>query len=77
MVDGARLLVYGWSFAVVGAAAGEVGLPWDLVAVATLSAFAGAFVGKRLLTKVTYTGLHWLVGILLLVVGVGMALGIV
>jgi uncharacterized membrane protein YfcA len=77
MVDGARLLVYGWSFAVVGAAAGEVGIPWDLVAVATLSAFAGAFVGKRLLTKVSYAGLHWLVGILLLVVGVGMALGIV
>jgi len=60
-----------------GAAGGRAEIPWPLVAVATLSAFAGAYLGKRLLPKVTYAGLHLLVGILLLVVGVGLAAGIV
>ncbi|MBW2272960.1 MAG: TSUP family transporter [Deltaproteobacteria bacterium] len=77
MVDGARLVVYGWSFAALSAAGNGVEIPWPLVAVATLSAFAGAFVGKRLLPKVSYAGLHRLVGILLLVVGIGLAAGIV
>jgi uncharacterized membrane protein YfcA len=77
LVDGARLAVYGTAFAVMGGAGGGVSIPWPLVAVATLSAFAGAWLGKRLLPKVTYAGLHLLVGILLLVVGLGLATGIV
>ena len=75
-VDGARLLVYGASFAAVGGAAGSRAVPWKLVGVATLCAFAGALLGKRLLPKVTVSALRTLVGVLLLVVGTALALGI-
>ena len=50
--------------------------PWPLVAVATLCAFAGALLGKRLLSKVTIQLLHFIVGGLLAVVGIALALGI-
>jgi uncharacterized membrane protein YfcA len=72
-VDGARLLVYGRAFVWLGGGGAEV--PWDWVAAATLSAFAGAWLGKRLLPKVTLAGLHWLVGWLLVLVGLGLATG--
>ena len=52
-------------------------IPWPMVATATLCAFAGAFLGKRLLGKVTVTGLHHLIGGLLLLVGAALALGVV
>lgn len=75
-VDAARLLVYGGSFLIVKNAAGADAIPWKLVLTATLCAFAGAFLGKRLLTKVTVSALHQLVGVLLLVVGLALSLGI-
>jgi uncharacterized membrane protein YfcA len=71
MVDAARLLVYGGSFALAGA-----GLPWGLVAAATASAFAGAWLGKRLLPSFTPAGLRQLVGALLVVLGLALALGV-
>jgi len=74
LVDGARLLVYGSAFLVWREA--SVPIPWGLVAVVTLAAFAGAFLGKRLLSKVTLAGLHLLIGVLLVVVGVALAAGI-
>ena len=58
LVDGARLLVYAGSFVLVGDTPQGEPIPWGLVAIATLSAFAGAFLGKRLLTKVSMKGLH-------------------
>jgi uncharacterized membrane protein YfcA len=76
LVDAARLLVYGWSLAVVGGAAGAAAIPWSLVGTATLCAFAGAYLGKRLLPKVTVAVLHLVLGTLLVVVGVALALGI-
>lgn len=74
LVDGVRLLVYGGAFVFVGASASVI--PWGLVAIVTLAAFLGAFLGKRLLSKVTLPGLQRLVGVLLLVVGAALALGI-
>ena len=74
LVDGARLLVYGSAFALRGEVA--TAIPWALVGGVTLSAFAGAFLGKRLLPKVSYGGLHLLVGALLVVVGVALATGV-
>ncbi|MBW2268345.1 MAG: TSUP family transporter [Deltaproteobacteria bacterium] len=74
LVDGARLLVYGAGFVLAGRAASAI--PWPLVATVTLAAFAGAFVGKRLLPKVTLAGLQRLVGGLLLFAGAALALGI-
>jgi uncharacterized membrane protein YfcA len=75
MVDAARLLVYGWSFANL-AGSGGAAIPWRLVATATLCAFAGAYLGKRLLPHVTLSALHVVVGGLLLVVGSALALGL-
>jgi uncharacterized membrane protein YfcA len=76
MVDGARLLVYGFAFVVLRGS-GATGIPWGLVAVVTAAAFAGAFAGKRLLPKVTFAVLHRVVGGLLVVVGVALGLGLV
>jgi len=74
MVDFARLLVYGASFYVVRADAvsGTAGL----VAAASLSAFAGAFLGTRLIKKVTMRAVQLVVGVMLIVAGVGMASGL-
>jgi uncharacterized membrane protein YfcA len=74
LVDGARLLVYGSAFALRGEVA--TAIPWALVGGVTVAAFAGAFLGKRLLPKVSYGGLHLLVGTLLVVVGVALATGV-
>lgn len=76
LVDAARLLVYGWALSGIGGSAASDAIPWRLVGFATASAFAGAYVGKRLLPKVTLGGLHLLVGGLLVVVGVALASGI-
>ncbi|MGB1697416.1 MAG: sulfite exporter TauE/SafE family protein [Thermoplasmatota archaeon] len=69
LVDVGRLLVYG-----VG------GLRPDdawLVATACVAAFAGAYIGKRLLGKVTIDQVRTLVGALLLVMGGAIAGGVV
>ena len=75
-VDAARLLIYGWTFMLLNDSSDARSLPWDLVVVATLSAFAGAYIGKRLLGKMTLDSLHQVVGWLLMVVGAGIALGL-
>jgi len=76
LVDAARLIVYGWSLAVVGGGVGAGAIPWNLVGMATLCAFAGAYLGKRLLPKVTVAALHLVLGALLVVVGVALSLGV-
>jgi uncharacterized membrane protein YfcA len=77
LVDAARLLVYGWSLVIIGDAAEKGSIPWSLVATATLCAFAGAYLGKRLLPKVTVASLHIFVGLLLVVVGIALSVGFV
>jgi uncharacterized membrane protein YfcA len=74
MVDAARLLVYGWSLALLRGSSGEI--PWKLVAVVTLAAFAGAVLGRRLLPKVTLGRLHLVIGVLLAMVGIALATGV-
>ena len=76
LVDATRLLVY-------GAAAWErhfapLTAPGTVLAVTvgTLCGFAGAFLGARFFTKVTMTGLKWIVGVSLVVVGAGLATGV-
>jgi len=76
LVDAARLIVYGMALSGAVGAAPRDPIPWALVGFATLSAFAGAYLGKRLLPKLTFEGVQLLVGLLLLVVGVALALGI-
>ncbi|HSR36204.1 MAG TPA: TSUP family transporter [Desulfurivibrionaceae bacterium] len=75
IVDCARLLVYGQGFyakTFTGAAA--LG---PLVGAATVAAFLGALVGRRLLKKMTLATLHRLVGTLLVMVGLGLASGLI
>lgn len=72
-VDAARLVVYGGAF--VGA--DGVAVPWSLVGTTTLCAFAGAWLGKRLLPKVTVAALRGLVAVLLLGIGAGLAAGLI
>ena len=74
LVDGARLAIYGATF--LHASNSGAGIPWPLVASVTAAAFAGSFIGKRLLKKVSLRGVHRVVGALLLVVGAALALGI-
>jgi uncharacterized membrane protein YfcA len=62
IVDVSRLLVYCIDFDGIG----EI---WGLVFVATLTAFWGAFIGERLIKKITFRTLQLVVGIMLMSVG--------
>jgi uncharacterized protein len=72
LVDFTRLSVYGSHFSQGG---GSENLP--LVATATLSAFLGAFIGNRLMKKVTMRAIQILVAIMLLGIAVGLGLGFI
>lgn len=72
MVDVARLLVYGKGFL----AAPQV-IDWYAVMAASLAAFVGAYLGKRLLQKVTIKLIHVLVSLLLVFVAVSLILGLI
>jgi uncharacterized membrane protein YfcA len=72
MVDAARMLVYG---ADIASQATQV--QWPLLTAASLSAFAGAWLGARVLQKVTLRTVQLSVSALLLVVGVGLAGGLI
>ena len=51
-------------------------MDWLAVGIATIFAFAGAFIGARLITKLTIAAVQRIVSGLFLVVGVGLILGI-
>jgi hypothetical protein len=74
IVDVARTFVYGMSFYTSRFA--EIDGLWPLVLAATLAAFIGAFMGTRLLKKITYGAIQLIVGIMLVVIGLGMATGL-
>jgi hypothetical protein len=74
IVDVSRLFVYGITF-YTGSVV-EVGNIWGLVTVATLAAFLGSFLGTRLVQKMTIRAIQIIVGIMLIVVGTGMATGL-
>ncbi len=75
LVDAVRLLVYGAAFHSGGWAAlqGEEG---TLVIAATLAAFAGAWLGKRLLRKVSLRFVQLLVAGMMALIGGGLAVGL-
>jgi len=69
-VDLSRLSVYGFHFT-----GGQQDINWLLVASACISAFVGAYFGKKLLTKVTIGVVQKLVSLLLIVIGLGLITG--
>jgi uncharacterized membrane protein YfcA len=72
MVDMSRMLIYGWGMS------GEYqAINWSLVLAACLSAFAGAFIGTRLLNKLTIRSIQVMVSILLVLVALGLITGFV
>ncbi len=75
IVDIVRLIVYSTSFYTSNFAliTGELRL---LVLIAIAFAFIGSFFGARLVKKVTFTAIQLIVGIMLLVVGTGLAAGL-
>ena len=76
MVDASRLLIYGAAFFAGRMAGVSTRSQWALVGVATISAFGGALLGRRLLTKVTVGMVRMITGCLLLLIGAGMASGL-
>lgn len=75
IVDAVRLLVYGAGVLGehVARSAGIVGP----VAVATVCAFAGSYLGKRVLRKVTLRAVQLIVASAMLLIGMALALGLV
>lgn len=71
-VDIARLSVYTSKFY-----SPDITNEIPYLAVAVLSAFMGAYIGRQALQKITLENIHLMVGVLLIVVGVGMATGII
>ncbi|MBF0257915.1 MAG: sulfite exporter TauE/SafE family protein [Desulfamplus sp.] len=72
MVDLSRMIIYGWDAVVSGKS-----VEWTLVSVAAISAFVGAFVGVRLMKKMTIRSIQILVSALLIIVAVGMISGLI
>lgn len=76
IVDSVRILIYGWtlytekfSFALSSEMEG-------ILIAASLTAFAGAFIGTKLMDKITFKTIQILVGSLLLILGFAIAIGI-
>jgi len=74
-VDLVRLLVYGAAFYTVSFTQID-GNIWRLVLLGILFAFIGSFVGARLVKKITLRSVQYIVGVMLVVVGVGLATGL-
>jgi uncharacterized membrane protein YfcA len=74
IVDVARLLIYGLSFYTMKIS--QVESMGGIIIAAIIAAFAGSFVGARLMKKVTLHAVQVIVGVMLIVVGVGMATGL-
>lgn len=74
VIDISRLSVYGASF--FGRHFSTIGKDtWSMVLVAVLSAFAGSFIGRRALKKITLRGIRVTVGILILALALLMGSG--
>ncbi len=75
-VDVARLLVYGATFS-RGPATAVGADPGGPMAAATAAAFAGSFLGARLIDKITVRSIQLIVGTLLIVVAIGLGTGLI
>lgn len=76
IVDLARLLVYGISFYTLKITTIPNDL-YGLIAAATFAAFAGSFIGVRLVKKVTLRVIQITVGIMLIMIGISLASGLI
>jgi len=76
IIDLSRLIVYGITFYKSNFDLLGQGM-WRVVLVATISAFFGAFIGSRLIKKVTLKSVQIIVGILLILIGIGLGIGLV
>ncbi len=73
LVDAARLSVYGAAWAGDARRFGA----WGLLAAACGAACVGSFLGSRLFAKVTMRSVRWVIGVMLLVIGAGLASGLI
>ena len=71
MVDLSRLSIYGLHLT------GRADLDWALVIAACVSAFLGAYLGRKWLEKITMQTVRYIVSALLVVVGLGLVSGLV
>jgi uncharacterized membrane protein YfcA len=71
LVDVTRMLVYGWE-----ATTTPKNVDWLAVGIAVVFAFAGAFIGARLVKKLTIVTIQRIVSVRPVVVGIGLILGI-
>lgn len=76
LVDIGRLVIYGSTFASIATVGRDAQLI-RLVVVACLAAFAGATLGARFARRVTSTAVRVLAASLMVVVGTGLALGLI
>jgi uncharacterized protein len=76
IVDAARLLVYGLSFYTSSLKKIDPRLT-GLILAATLAAFVGSFVGSRLIQKITLRTVQIIVGVMLILLGFGLAGGLI
>lgn len=72
LVDISRLSIYASSLSI-----SIIKDDWSIVIFATLSAFAGAYLGSKLLKKVTYKTIQWLVSAMLFFIALGLGFGLV
>lgn len=77
MVDTARMSIYALELSRGELGADQLAEQWPLVAFASVCAFAGVLIGRRLLPKMTLRHLHWITGGLLLIVGGGLVSGLI
>lgn len=70
MVDVSRMLIYGWDMS-----AQHQDIEWTLVIAATVSAFVGAYLGTRMLKKLTIRTIQIIVSALLVFVALGLISG--
>jgi uncharacterized membrane protein YfcA len=76
IVDVSRLLVYGTTFFSHDFSVLHQTGVMGLVIAGSFCAFCGAFIGSRLLTKVTMRTIHLIVGYMLLILGIALAGGV-
>lgn len=72
LIDLTRLSVYYGHISKVG-----LSNTWQLIFAATITAFTGAFIGSRLLKKITLKTVQKIVGIMLMLIGVLLTFGII
>lgn len=72
LVDISRLSVYGQNIIKI-----HQNLDWSLVVYATISAFIGAYLGNRILKKVTVDSIQTIVAVLLIIFAIFFGLGII